>query len=101
MCIRDRLRTDRGKKVSWKEKEFWDNSPWVTEDGGEWIKNYAPKVVGYDFPQDYVIRIREPKPGQDMRQPVHELSLIHIYNHFHPDENRGGHNCYGISSLVY
>lgn len=70
------LRTDRGKKVSWKEKEFWDNSPWVTEDGGEWIKNYAPKVVGYDFPQDYVIRIREPKPGQDMRQPVHEHVLV-------------------------
>ena len=57
-------------------KEFWDNSQWVTEDGGVWIKNYAPKIVGYDFPQDYVIRIRDPKPGQDMRQPVHEHVLV-------------------------
>lgn len=70
------LRTDRPKKISWKEKAFWDNSPWVTEEGGIWIKNYAPKVVGYDFPQDYVIRIRDPKPGQDMRQPVHEHVLV-------------------------
>lgn len=70
------LRTDRPKKVSWLEKKFWDDSQWVTEDGGIWIRDYAPKVVGYDFPQDYVIRIREPKPGQDMRQPVHEHVLV-------------------------
>ena len=70
------IRTDRANKVSWKTKDFWDNSQWVTEDGGVWIKNYAPKIVGYDFPQDYVIRIRAPKPGQDMRQPVHEHVLV-------------------------
>jgi arylformamidase len=70
------LRTDRGKKVSWKEYEFWDNSPWVSEDGGEWIKNYAPKVVGYDFPQDYEIRkIRTAKPGEPIHQPVHDHVL--------------------------
>lgn len=70
------IRTDRGKKVSWKEYEFWDNSPWVTEDGGIWIKNYAPKVVGYDFPQDYDIRkIRTAKPEDPIVQPVHEHVL--------------------------
>lgn len=70
------IRTDRGRKISWKEYGFWDDSPWVTEDGGIWIKNYNPKVVGYDFPQDYDIRkIRTAKPGDPIEQPVHEHVL--------------------------
>lgn len=71
------IRTDRGKKVSWKDTEFWDNSPYVTEDGGIWIRDYHPKVVGYDFPQDYDIRkIRTAKKGESIVQPVHEHVLV-------------------------
>lgn len=71
------LRTDRGKKVSWKEVEFWDNSPYVTADGGEWIRDYAPKVVGFDFPQDYDIRkIRTSKNLSEIHQPLHEKVLV-------------------------
>ena len=70
------IRTDRGNKVSWKTTEFWDNSPYLTEDAGVWIKNYNPKVVGYDFPQDYEIRlIRTMKPGDIIVQPVHDRVL--------------------------
>lgn len=70
------IRTDRGRKVDWKTTEFWDTSPYLTEDAGIWIKNYNPKVVGYDFPQDYAIReIRTMKPGQPIIQPVHEHVL--------------------------
>ena len=48
----------------------------MTEDGGIWIKNYNPKLVGYDFPQDYEIRmIRTMKPGDIIVQPVHEHVL--------------------------
>lgn len=70
------IRTDRGKKVSWKEFDFWDKSPWVTKDGGEWIRNYNPKVVGFDFPQDYDIRkIRTAGPKDPILQPVHDIVL--------------------------
>ena len=71
------IRSDRGKKVSWKTEAFWDNSCYLTEDAAIWIKNYKPKVVGYDFAQDYEIRlIRTAKPGQIIHQPVHDHVLV-------------------------
>jgi kynurenine formamidase len=70
------LRTDRARKVSWKELAFWDNAPYVTSDGGEWIRDYHPKVVGFDFPQDYDIRkVRLAKDLHEIHQPVHEKVL--------------------------
>ena len=71
------LRTDRGRKVSFESFEFWDDSPYVTADGGRWIRDYKPKVVGFDFPQDYDIRkIRTMKPGDVIHQPVHDHVLV-------------------------
>lgn len=70
------IRSDRGRKVSWEKVEFWDNSCWVSEDGGQWIKEYNPKVVGFDFPQDYEIRkIRTAKKEDPIVQPVHDIVL--------------------------
>lgn len=73
------LRTDRARKVSWYTTEFWDHSPYVTEDGGIWIRDYAPKVVGYDFAQDYDIRnIRKCRNQEELNQisqPVHDHVL--------------------------
>ena len=70
------IRSDRGKKVSWKTVEFWDNSCYLTKDAGEWIRDYKPKVVGYDFPQDYEIRlIRKVGPKDPIYQPVHDVVL--------------------------
>lgn len=70
------IRTDRALKQDWKSTEFWDSSPYLTEDAGVWIQNYAPKLVGYDFAQDYAIRqIRTMKPGDVIWQPVHEHVL--------------------------
>lgn len=70
------IRTDRARKVSWKSYDFWDHSPWVSRDGGEWIRDYNPKLVGYDFPQDYEIRkIRTAKPEDPIHQPVHDVVL--------------------------
>lgn len=71
------IRSDRGRKVSWRTEEFWDNSCWLDESGALWIRDYKPKVVGYDFPQDYEIRlIRHRKPGQIIHQPVHDHVLV-------------------------
>ena len=71
------IRSDRGKRVSWKTEEFWSNSCWLTEDAGIWIRDYKPKAVGYDFAQDYEIRlIRNARPGQIIHQPVHDHVLV-------------------------
>ncbi|MCI8841445.1 cyclase family protein [Oscillibacter sp.] len=70
------IRTDRARKAEWTSTEYWDNSPYLTEDAGIWLKNYHPKLVGYDFAQDYAIRkIRTMKPGDEIPQPVHEHVL--------------------------
>lgn len=70
------IRSDRGRRVSWETMEFWDHSCWVSADGGAWIKNYHPKVVGFDFPQDYDIRkIRSAGPEDPILQPVHDIVL--------------------------
>lgn len=70
------IRSDRGKKVPWTTVEFWDNSCYLTKDAGEWIRDYKPKVVGYDFPQDYEIRlIRKVGPKDPIYQPVHDVVL--------------------------
>ena len=70
------LRTDRGKYVDWKSKDFWDTAQYVTPDGAEWIKEYAPKVVGFDFPQDYDLRkMRYTKDMHEIKEPVHDIVL--------------------------
>lgn len=50
------LRTDLGRRYSWETAAFWDNSPFLTREAAEWFLPRKPKAVGYDFPQDYVIR---------------------------------------------
>jgi arylformamidase len=50
------LRTDLGRRYSWETAEFWERSPYLTREAAEWFLPRKPKVVGYDFPQDYVIR---------------------------------------------
>ena len=71
------IRTDRGKKADWFTRDFWDTSCYLTDDGGIWIRDYAPKAVGYDFPQDYEIRlVPDAKPGQIITQPVHQHVLV-------------------------
>lgn len=70
------IRTDRPKKIPFESQEFWDNSCWVSESGARWIKDYNPKVVGFDFPQDYEIRlIRKVGPKDPINQPLHDIVL--------------------------
>lgn len=71
------LRTDRPRHRSYDSHEYWDSAPYVTEDGGQWILDYGPKVVGFDFPQDFEIRKLRHLPAEtDTWQPVHDLVLI-------------------------
>lgn len=72
------IRTDRAKKADWNTTQYWDTAPYVTEEGGFWLRDYHPKVVGFDFPQDYEIRNgRFLKPGDTPgRQPLHDSVLV-------------------------
>lgn len=36
--------------------EFWTDSPWMTREAAEWLRDRSPKAVGFDFPQDHPIR---------------------------------------------
>ncbi len=35
---------------------FWANSPWMTREAAEWLRERKIKAIAYDFPQDYCIR---------------------------------------------
>ncbi len=69
------LRTDWPKKVSWETYEFWDNAPYVTDDGAQWLFNHHPKLVGFDFPQDHDIRLIRLTPEAKRKMPVHQYVL--------------------------
>lgn len=71
------LRTELGKRHSWETTDFWDNAPYVTEDGAIWLRDYAPKVVGFDFPQDYDIRLLRFKSERECTHTCHEHILKH------------------------
>lgn len=68
------LRSDLGRRYSWETPEFWDQSPYLTREAAEWFLPRRPKAVGYDFPQDYVIR--------DMRHRVPDVEEYVVHQTF-------------------
>jgi kynurenine formamidase len=49
------LRTDWSDKHL-GEPEFFGDSPYVTEEGVKWLVERGPKLVGFDFTEDFCIR---------------------------------------------
>lgn len=49
------LRTDWSDRFLGKP-EFFNDSPYVTEDGVKWLVSRQPKLVGFDFTEDFCIR---------------------------------------------
>ncbi len=49
------LRTDWPQRA-WRTPAFWAESPYVTDAAAQWLAKQPIQLVGYDFPQDYVIR---------------------------------------------
>ncbi|MEM7021124.1 MAG: cyclase family protein [Pseudomonadota bacterium] len=37
--------------------EFWTDAPYMTRDAAVWLLARQPRAVGFDFPQDYAIRL--------------------------------------------
>lgn len=50
-------------KTCWEQQRplaspaFWQEAPYVTRDGAEWLLARQPRAVAFDFPQDYAIRL--------------------------------------------
>lgn len=38
-------------------KEFWLDSPYLTRESAQWLKDTGIRTIAYDFPQDYTIRL--------------------------------------------
>lgn len=36
----------------WGTDEYWDDSPYLSEDGAQWLVDHRVKIAGYDFFQD-------------------------------------------------
>lgn len=49
------LRTDWPTRC-WKKLSFWEEAPYLSEEGAAWLAKRDVKMIGYDFPQDYAIR---------------------------------------------
>lgn len=69
------FRTDWGKKRDWTTREYWLDAPYFTKEGAMYIKELGPKVVGFDFPQDYDIRRAAEMREQDVDFTTHEYLL--------------------------
>jgi len=41
---------------SYLDEMFWREAPYLTREAADWLKARGIMTVGYDFPQDYVIR---------------------------------------------
>ena len=51
------LKTCWGKKRNVNEPAFWLDAPFLGRPAAEWLLEKAPRAVGFDFPQDYSIRL--------------------------------------------
>ena len=60
---------------AYTSREYWLEAPFLSEDAAKWLADQPITAVGFDFPQDYVIREipgRHPHPAE---MPTHDLIL--------------------------
>jgi arylformamidase len=69
------LRTDLGLRHSWETPAFWEQAPYVTKEAAEWFLPKGVKAVGYDFPQDFVIRDMSERVPDVLEYVVHQVLL--------------------------
>jgi len=83
------IRSDWARETSWETKEFWNDSPYLSEDAIYWIKDKKPTAVAFDFPQDYSIRLLQQRPVGPEEQKTHvillreNILLIEYLTNFH------------------
>ncbi len=65
------IRTDWDRRGDWQSEAFWAEAPYLGAAGADWLVARRPKAVGYDFPQDWVIR------EMVRREPQREEFVVH------------------------
>lgn len=50
------LKTCWDKKRDIQSKEYWTDAPFVSEEAADWLYAQKPKAVGFDFPQDEILK---------------------------------------------
>jgi kynurenine formamidase len=56
-------------------REFWLEAPYLHEEAAAWLAEQPVKAVGFDFPQDYVIREIPQRHPEVSEMPTHHLVL--------------------------
>lgn len=51
------LKTCWDKHFDPNSKEYWTEAPYVSEEAAQWLKEQNPRAVGFDFPQDYALKL--------------------------------------------
>lgn len=69
------LRTAWDLKRDWRTREYWTEAPYVEEEAAAWLAEQEIKAVGFDFPQDYVIREMPSKHVPVEEMPTHHIIL--------------------------
>lgn len=69
------LRTDWQRQESYQTEMFWDHAPYLTVEAAEFLAARKVSIVGYDFPQDYAIRLMSKRPVACEELVVHHVFL--------------------------
>jgi kynurenine formamidase len=69
------LRSAWERRTDYTTRDFWLQAPYLTREAAEWLAERRPRAIGFDFPQDYVIReLVNRQPALD-EFPTHALLL--------------------------
>jgi arylformamidase len=69
------LRSAWERQMDYTTRDFWLQAPYLTREATEWLAERQPRAVGFDFPQDYVIRELVSRQPALEEFPTHELLL--------------------------
>jgi kynurenine formamidase len=69
------LKTAWDLKNNWKNREYWTEAPYLDEEAAAWLSDQDLNAVGFDFPQDYVIREIPGRHPSVQEMPAHDLIL--------------------------
>lgn len=69
------LRSAWDARMDATTRDFWLQAPYLTAEAAAWLAERRPRAVGFDFPQDYVIRELVSRQPALAEFPTHELLL--------------------------
>lgn len=69
------IKTSWGVQRSSFSPEFWTEAPYMTPEAVKFLVGLNPKVVGFDFPQDYAVRFGSGVPMTPENAPTHYFIL--------------------------